>query len=85
MANIARIQVRTDAALKEQAEQLFRDMGMDMGTAVNMFLAQSVHEDRLPFQPSAHGRFEQSVLATEHEPVMHAGDAESMKRLIGSV
>ena len=85
MTGMTRIQVRTDARLKEQAEQLFHEMGMDLGTAINMFLAESVHEEQLPFQPSGHRAFEQSVLVTEHEPVMHAGDAESMKRLIDSV
>ena len=85
MTDMTRIQVRTDARLKEQAEQLFHEMGMDMGTAINMFLAESVHEEQSPFQSSAHSAFEQSVRVTEHEPVMHAGDAESMKRLIDSV
>jgi DNA-damage-inducible protein J len=85
MVATARIQVRTDAQLKAKADRLFHDMGMDTGTAINMFLAQAVNEERLPFQPSRLTPFERSVLETEHEPVMHAGSAEDIKAIIDRV
>ena len=85
MAAMSRIQVRTENELKEKADSVFHAMGMDMGTAVNMFLAQTVNEQRLPFQPSVLTPFEKSVLDTEAEPVIHGGDAKAMKELIERV
>ena len=43
------IQVRVDSALKAEAEQLFRDIGLDMPTAVRLFLKQSIISNGLPF------------------------------------
>lgn len=36
------IQVRVDEPLKVEAEQLFADIGLDMPTAIRLFLKQSV-------------------------------------------
>ncbi len=44
--------IRTDAALKREADRLFADLGMNFSTAVNMFLRQAVREQGLPFKPS---------------------------------
>lgn len=43
------IQIRIDAAIKEQANSLFNDLGMDMSGAVNIFLRQCVLRGGLPF------------------------------------
>jgi len=43
------IQVRIDPALKAQAEQLFSDIGLDMPTAIRLFLKQSVINNGIPF------------------------------------
>ena len=43
------IQVRVDPALKAEAEQLFSDIGLDMPTAIRLFLKQSVVNNGIPF------------------------------------
>lgn len=43
------LNVRVDEKLKKQASELFADLGLDMSTAVNMFLRQAVIKDGLPF------------------------------------
>ena len=43
------IQVRVDEALKAEAEQLFADIGLDMPTAIRLFLKQSVSHNGIPF------------------------------------
>jgi addiction module antitoxin, RelB/DinJ family len=43
------LNVRVDESLKKQASELFADLGLDMSTAVNMFLRQAVMKDGLPF------------------------------------
>lgn len=47
---MANITVRIDDELKQQAEELFHDLGMTLSTAVTTFLRQSIREQALPFQ-----------------------------------
>lgn len=43
--------MRIDKNEKEQLKKLYRDMGLDLSTAVNLFFKQSLREEGLPFQP----------------------------------
>jgi len=43
------INIRTDSELKTQAQVLFNMLGIDMTTAINMFLRQAVIERAIPF------------------------------------
>ncbi|MDE3733312.1 type II toxin-antitoxin system RelB/DinJ family antitoxin [Streptococcus suis] len=42
--------VRVDDKLKEDAMDLFQSLGLDMSTAVKMFLIQSVKTQSIPFE-----------------------------------
>ena len=46
----ATINVRTDANLKENALRVFNALGLDMSTAINVFLAQVVRRNAIPFE-----------------------------------
>jgi DNA-damage-inducible protein J len=39
-----------DADLKKSAQELFADFGLDLTTAITMFLKQAVREQRIPFE-----------------------------------
>ena len=41
--------IRLDSEVKEQAEQVFNNLGMDMTTAINIFLRQAIQYQGLPF------------------------------------
>ena len=41
--------IKIDARTKKEAQELFKDMGMSLTTAVNIFLKQAVREQRIPF------------------------------------
>ena len=43
-------QYQIDPELKEQAQDLFESLGMNLTTAVNIFLRQSVREQAIPFR-----------------------------------
>ncbi len=43
------ITIRMDSELKQQAEMLFSDLGMNMTTAMTVFAKQAVREQRIPF------------------------------------
>ena len=42
--------IKIDPVLKEQAQDLFESLGMNLTTAVNIFLRQSVREQAIPFR-----------------------------------
>jgi len=44
-----KVNFNTDTALKEQAEKLFGQMGINMTTALNIFLKATVQQGRIPF------------------------------------
>lgn len=44
------VAVRVDAQLKDEATKLFQSLGLDMSTAVKMFLIQSVKTQSIPFE-----------------------------------
>lgn len=48
---MSRLNIRIDDELKEQAREVYEEIGMDLSTAVIVFLKQSVRERKLPFQP----------------------------------
>lgn len=43
------LNIRTDKAVKEQAELIFAELGLNMTTAVNMFLRSTIREHGIPF------------------------------------
>ena len=43
------LNIRTDKAIKEQAEEIFNELGLNMTTAVNMFLRMTIREQGIPF------------------------------------
>ena len=42
--------IRMDTELKKQADAMFSEMGLNMTTAMNMFLRQVVRQGRIPFE-----------------------------------
>lgn len=44
------VAVRVDDQLKDDATELFQSLGLDMSTAVKMFLIQSVKTQSIPFE-----------------------------------
>ncbi len=44
------INVRVDTELKQSAEELFKDLGLNMSSAITMFLRSAVNHDGIPFE-----------------------------------
>ena len=42
--------IRMDSDVKAQAQALFAQFGLDMTTAINMFLRQAIRERGIPFE-----------------------------------
>jgi DNA-damage-inducible protein J len=53
--NDVRVTIRVDKELKKRAENLFSHLGMNMTTAINIFLRKAVDEEAIPFTINAKG------------------------------
>lgn len=49
ISNAINMSFRVDKGLKKQADELFRNLGMNTSVAINMFLTQCVREQQIPF------------------------------------
>jgi len=47
---MAQVNIRMDDKLKEQADKLFDELGLNMTTAFNIFVRQSVRQGGIPFE-----------------------------------
>ncbi|MCL2152987.1 MAG: type II toxin-antitoxin system RelB/DinJ family antitoxin [Oscillospiraceae bacterium] len=50
MAETINVTIRLDKEIKEQAESMFKDFGMNLSTAFNIFARQSLRQGRIPFE-----------------------------------
>ncbi len=46
---ITNLNIRTDKDVKEQADRIFSELGLNMTTAINMFLRTTIRENGIPF------------------------------------
>lgn len=44
------LNIRTDKEVKAQAEKIFDALGLNMSTAINIFLRQAIRENGIPFE-----------------------------------
>ena len=48
--SMTRITVRVESELKDNADALFDALGLDLNTAINLFLRQAIRKGGLPFK-----------------------------------
>ena len=48
--NTTNLNIRTDKDIKLAAEKIFEELGLNMTTAVNIFLRQSIRSNGIPFE-----------------------------------
>ena len=51
---MAQVNIRLDDSIKEQADVLFDELGLNMTTAFNIFVRQTVRQGRIPFDITVH-------------------------------
>ncbi len=57
------ISIRMDADLKTQADALFEELGMNLSTAFNIFVRQSLREGQIPFNISLNTPNKETIAA----------------------
>jgi DNA-damage-inducible protein J len=50
MSDTINVTIRLDRDIKEKAERLFSDFGMNLSTAFNIFARQSLRQGKIPFE-----------------------------------
>ena len=59
------LNIRIDKGIKDQAEEIFDELGLNMTTAVNMFLRTAIREHGIPFELKLDVPNETTVAAIE--------------------
>ena len=52
MAGTTDLKIRIDKDLKDQAEVFFNELGLNMSSAFNIFVRQSLRQGKIPFELS---------------------------------
>lgn len=65
MSKTTNLTIRIDKELKEQAEHLFSELGMNMTTAFTIFVRQSVRQGKIPFEISLNIPNAETIAALE--------------------
>ena len=74
--------IRTDSEIKQQAEELFSKFGLNMTTAINMFLRQVVRNQAIPLELS----LKPNEIGRSEEYFIHKGEGKkNIMDLIGNV
>ena len=47
---MAQVNIRIDDELKERADNIFEDLGLNMTTAFNIFIRQTIRQGGIPFE-----------------------------------
>ena len=50
VGRMTNVTIRMDEGLKQQSEALFAEMGLNMTTAITLFVKTAVRENRIPFE-----------------------------------
>lgn len=53
ISNTTNLNVRVDANLKKESDMLFKSLGLNMSTAINLFLTKCVNTSSIPFEISS--------------------------------
>ena len=76
-------------AIKDQAEQIFNELGLNMTTAINMFLRSAIREHGIPFELKLEVPNEETIQAIEEGRKIMAdpsaprySDMESLKKAL---
>ena len=79
ISNAINMSFRVDKNLKEQADDLFKKLGMNTSVALNMFLTQCVREKGIPFIPSMEIPNAKLISAMEEVEAIESGKIKAKK------
>jgi DNA-damage-inducible protein J len=66
--------IRLDKGIKRDADALFSELGINMTTAINIFLRRCLMENKIPFEVGLYGPNAKTVAAIEELEAMRRGE-----------
>jgi len=57
MADTTNISINIDRDLKDEADTVFNRLGMNLATAINIFIRQAVRQKKIPFEVSLYPEY----------------------------
>ena len=76
------LNIRTDKNIKAAAEKIFEELGLNMTTAVNIFLRQTIRENGIPFDLKLNVPNETTIAAIEEgRKIAHDKNAKGYKNM----
>ena len=89
MNNSTNLNIRIDIDIKEMSEKLFEELGLNMPTAINMFLRQAIRVNGIPFEIKGNIQTKETLYAID-ESIKLANDntkgytnIEDLKKALG--
>lgn len=84
MAETTNLNIRIDKELKEQAEVFFNELGLNMSSAFNIFVRQSLRQGKIPFELSlvADPFYSSTNMAVLHQSIKEANDGKFVTKTL---
>ena len=80
---MAQISLRVDDEVKKNAEKTFDAIGLNMSTAINIFLKAVVRENRIPFELSADPFYSETNIERLRESIRKVETGEDLCEKFG--
>ena len=61
MTDTTNLSIRIDRNLKDEADQMFNEMGMNLTTAITIFVRQAVRQKKIPFEIALDASYNRNV------------------------
>lgn len=71
MAMTSTFSIRLDSDIKKQSESLYNALGLNLTTAINVFLRKSIQAGGFPFDVRLDVRDDETLLAIKEADVIH--------------
>jgi len=84
MAGSTNVNIRIDKDLKEQAECFFNELGLNMSSAFNIFVRQSLRQGKIPFEISivSDPYFNPANMAVLHKSIQEANEGKFVRKTL---
>ena len=76
MSETVSVNIQMDPDLKERAETVFQDMGLNMTSAINLFIRQTLLQGKIPFAIYADPFYSESNMRALQESIRQAKEGK---------
>ena len=70
MTDTTNLSIRIDRSLKDEADQMFNEMGMNLTTAITIFVRQAVRQKKIPFEIALDASYDRNVSLADARAVV---------------